>query len=450
MNHSLVLHADGVPVSTILYEPTLDRWSLSYEPAWTRLQDAFPLSPALPFTEPATGYAPGAVKRFVENLLPEGRALDISATTYNLSKSNIFGLIHALGAETSGAFRFLPTHTEFPDSRPQMATRELPLVELDARLAQRAQIPFVIWDGKPRMSIAGYQDKLPVYLDAPLTAGGRMFLAELPLASTHILKPQPLGSDMPHLVVNEHYCMTLAHCMGLPVAQVSILRTPQPVLVVTRFDRLVQTGPTGVSVRRLHVIDACQASDMPVSFKYERNIGNGDMVAHIRDGVSFEVLFSRVAQTLNKAAARLNLLRWALFQFLIGNSDAHGKNYSFFVNGQGLLPAPWYDLVSVVQYPAVNHELAMAFGDVFVLDEVKSFALADFAQRCGVDRNVLSREAKRLAKLVQKHAQAVALHADYQEAECVFAQQIAKFVVAQAVRMEHEASVASRIKAEFL
>jgi hypothetical protein len=63
VNHSLVLHADGVPVSTILYEPTLDRWSLNYEPAWTRLQDAFPLSPALPFTEPVTGYAPGAVMR---------------------------------------------------------------------------------------------------------------------------------------------------------------------------------------------------------------------------------------------------------------------------------------------------------------------------------------------------------------------------------------------------
>jgi hypothetical protein len=62
----------------------------------------------------------------------------------------------------------------------------------------------------------------------------------------------------------------------------------------------------------------------------------------------------------------------------------------------------------------------------------------------------LSREAKRLAKLVQKHAQAVALHTDYQEAECVFAQQIAKFVVAQAVRLEHEASLASRIRAEFL
>jgi serine/threonine-protein kinase HipA len=255
---------------------------------------------------------------------------------------------------------------------------------------------------------------------------------------------------MPHLVINEHYCMTLAQHMGLPVAQVSILRTPQPVLLVTRFDRHVQTGPAGVTVRRLHVIDACQASDMPVSFKYERNIGNGEMVAHIRDGVSFEVLFSRVAQTVNKAAARLHLLRWALFQFLIGNSDAHGKNYSFFVTRQGLVPAPWYDLVSVMQYPAVNHELAMAFGDVFVLDEVKGFALADFAQRCGVNRRVLEREAKRMAKLVHKHAEAAALSTDYHDAECVFAQQIAKFVVAQADRLAHEASAASRIKTEFL
>ena len=451
MSHELHLLADGVQVSTLLYEPTLDHWSLSYAPSWTQMQDAFPLSPALPFREPSTGYARGAVKRFVENLLPEGRALDISATTYNLSKSNIFGLIHALGVETAGAFRFWPPNATVPDQNDPPATRELTLTELDTRLSQRAQRPFVIWDGKPRMSIAGYQDKLLVYLDAPLTTGGRMYLAEPPLASTHILKPQPIDADMPHLVINEHYCMTLAHRMGLPVANVSILRTPQPVLVVTRFDRQVVRRPNGLTdVRRLHVIDACQASDMPVSFKYERNIGNGALVAQIREGVSFEVLFARVAQTTNKAAARLNLLRWALFQFLIGNSDAHGKNYSFFVQSQGLAPAPWYDLVSVVQYPAVNHELAMAFGDVFILADVKSFALADFAQRCGVDRGVLNREAKRMAKLVHKHAAAVAMSTDYLDAEGEFAQQIAQFVLAQAVRLEQEASAATRIKAEFL
>ena len=61
----------------------------------------------------------------------------------------------------------------------------------------------------------------------------------------------------------------------------------------------------------------------------------------LREGVSFEVLFSRVEQTVNKAASRLTLLRWALRQFLIGNAEAHGKNFSFFVRREGLEPAPW-------------------------------------------------------------------------------------------------------------
>jgi serine/threonine-protein kinase HipA len=75
-----------------------DLWSLAYEPQWVSAPQSFPLSPALPFLPPADGYAAGAMKRFVENLLPEGRALDITAATCRVSKSNIFALIHALGA----------------------------------------------------------------------------------------------------------------------------------------------------------------------------------------------------------------------------------------------------------------------------------------------------------------------------------------------------------------
>jgi serine/threonine-protein kinase HipA len=52
---------------------------------------------------------------------------------------------------------------------------------------------------------------------------------------------------------------------------------------------------------------------------------------------------------------RLGLLRWALFQYLIGNADAHGKNMSFFCNPAGLALAPCYDLVSVVQYEGLDH-----------------------------------------------------------------------------------------------
>jgi hypothetical protein len=89
-----------------------------------------------------------------------------------------------------------------------------------------------------------------------------------------------------------------------------------------------------------------------MTYKHERNLGSGNAVRHIRDGVSFERLLSCADLAANKAAARLAMLRWALFQFLIGNSDAHGKNFSFFGRPGGLLePLP---LVRLGQCVAVR------------------------------------------------------------------------------------------------
>lgn len=451
--HALTLWADGQQVATLSHAPLDDRWSLDYAPDWVKAPASFPLSPALPLEPPADGYAPGAVKRFVENLLPEGRALDITATTYKVSKSNIYALISALGTETTGAFRFWQPR-EVPPAVSATPPREVTREELNKRLDERDDIPLAVWDGKVRMSIAGVQDKLMVYVDRALNDGGRLYLVEPPLASTHILKPEPGRPVTPHLVVNEHFCMSLAHRMKLPVAEVSIYRTPRPVLVVRRFDReVVQSdeGQPGVQVRRLHIIDACQASDLPATYKYERNLGSGEHVRNIREGVSFEELFDRVEQTVNKAAARLTLLRWALFQFLIGNCDAHGKNFSFFVRREGLEPAPWYDLVSVVQYPGIDHELAMAWGDAFKLEEVTAFQMADFAKRCGVDRRLFQREASRLARLATTHAPAQALMPDYEEdGERAFAGQLQDFVLRQAVKLTKLAADAAKIKDEYL
>jgi serine/threonine-protein kinase HipA len=447
--HALTLWADGRRVATLGHEPMNDLWSLDYDPHWVDVPQAFPLSPALPFVPPATGHAAGAVKRFVENLLPEGRALDIAAATCRVAKSNVFALIHALGAETTGAFRFWPAGEE-PPSIAAAPPREVGRSELDQRLNERDATPLAVWDGKVRMSIAGVQDKLMVYLDGPLEEGGRMFLAEPPLASTHILKPDPGRAATPHLVVNEHFCMSLARRIGLPAADASIYRTPRPVLVVRRFDRVVREAAAGPVVQRLHVIDACQAADLPATYKYERNFGSGEHVRNIREGVSFQVLFGRVEHTLNKAAARFTLLRWALFQFLIGNSDAHGKNFSFFVQRQGLEPAPWYDLVSVAQYPGIDHELAMAYGDAFSLEAVGAFQLADFARRCGIDRRLLKREAARLARLAAEQAPLQALAGEYAEDERAFAARLRDFIVRQAARLATIASDAAKIADEYL
>jgi serine/threonine-protein kinase HipA len=187
-----------------------------------------------------------------------------------------------------------------------------------------------------------------------------------------------------------------------------------------------------------------------VSFKYERNLGSSEQVQNIREGMSFEKLFARVDQTIDKASAKMILLRWSLFQFLIGNCDAHGKNFSFFVKPEGLVPAPWYDLVSVVQYPTILHELAMAFGDVFQLDEIKGFALADFANRCGIARGLLKREATKIANNALKYANELALAADYIEDERRFVLSLSEFIIKQAMHLKELASDAAKIDESFL
>ena len=93
------------------------------------------------------------------------------------------------------------------------------------------------------------------------------------------------------MVANEHFCMSLAARLRLPVAPVSIRRLPEPVLLIERFDRVVDWDSAQThharAVRRLHIIDACQALDLPSTFKYERNLGAGQDVRNIREGVSF-------------------------------------------------------------------------------------------------------------------------------------------------------------------
>src|SRR5690606_25957724 len=115
---------------------------------------------------------------------------------------------------------------------------------------------------------------------------------------------------------------------------------------VERFDREIVSDR---QVKRLHIIDGCQALDLKNTYKYERNMGEGKDVAHIRDGASLIKLFEFCMQTRTPAKSMQTMLRWVLFNLCISNSDAHGKNVSFFVGNvrERLWPSPWYDLVNV-------------------------------------------------------------------------------------------------------
>lgn len=437
--HTLAV-LDGVArIGTLEYDSLEERFSFRYDSGWQSAETAYSISPHISkFGEQASS---GTVRRFLENLLPEGRALDIVSTTHQVARNNIYGLIRELGRETSGALAFFPEDT-MPDRRAG-TRREIEREELEQRIEERSRIPFAAWDGRVRMSIAGHQDKLAVYLDVDQD---RMYLVEGELASTHILKPEPPEDHLPMLVANEHYAICLARRLGLEVPPVSILRFASPVLLVERFDRVRESR----SVRRLHIVDACQALNYPVSYKYERNFGSGRDVRGIRDGVSFERLFSVADYTVRKAVTRLSLLRWAVFQYLIGNADAHGKNVSFFCRPEGLALAPYYDLVSVVQYDNLDHEMAMAYGDEFRLDAVGPFEWADFARRTGTPRALLAREMQRMGTAALEEAPAQAREPVYVEDERAFVERIAAFVQRQARKLLEQAAPMRKVDAALL
>jgi len=424
-----VFAGSGQRVGEVGFDSATDSFSFRYDPSWLKRREAFPLTPHIPLSE-----APprsGVIQRFLQNLLPEGRALDVASVFSQVSRDNVFALIALLGKEPVGALSFLPVDGTANRSQGEMR-RVIPDHELSGRIRARDAVPFPVWDGKVRLSVAGYQDKLQV-----LVEGDRISLADAPLASTHILKPESRSSATPYMVANEHFCMTLAGRLGLPVAAVRIRRIPEPILLVERFDRtvtLAADGQTVTAVSRRHVIDACQALDMPLALKYERNLGNTEHVRSIREGVSFEKLFSLESRLADPLSARRFLLQMAVFQLLIGNSDAHGKNLSFFVERVGLVPAQLYDLVSVNVYgEAVEQDMAMAYGDEFDAQAIRAFDLADFAQRTRTPRRAFARQITLMAAEAKAIAPELAKADIYnRDGERAMVKAIADFVMAQA------------------
>ena len=439
MQNRLRIWSNGASVGIIEFNESNDLFSLTYDQKWID-NDLFLLSPRLKFDDSVTDQLSVELRRFLENLLPEGEAFDEVAALHQLSKSNIFGIIHVLGKESAGALSFLPDNIipeNILDSK-----REISAPELSKRIRSREQLSFSIWDGKVRMSIAGFQDKIAVYREE-----GTLFLVEGSLASTHILKPIPRSELLKHLVINEFFCMSLAEKIGLDVAKVEILRVPEAILVVERFDRKI----TKNKVSRIHIIDGCQALGMPPRYKYERIFGDGSDVQHVRNGVSFPRLFSLISLADNKAIESIKLLRWSLFQFLIGNVDAHGKNISYFVESEAIRLAPAYDLVAGEMHDCYSHDISMGIGDEFRFTDVGAFDWAEFGATCGIKRELLEREMVRIAKLASKAIDKMTMTdicVDQEESDYLSALSI--FIKNRALKMEVDARLISDVDESML
>ncbi|MEX3958623.1 HipA domain-containing protein [Trinickia sp. EG282A] len=379
-NKQLVAWANGERMGVV--EDQDDIWSFAYDARWLISKNAFPLSPAFPLREEpfVDGSSNRPVQWFFDNLLPEEGMRSALAREARIARSDAWGLLSYYGRESAGALTLLA-----PDeNEPPGGLRRLSFVDLEARIHAMPQRPLTA-DAPKRMSAAGAQPKLLVtMLGEPPDC--ELFEPEGSEPSMQLLKPDSRAAGYPHSAINEFFCMRLARAVALPVPETYFVRVPTPCYIANRFDRATTTRqPT----RRLHVIDAAQLLNFSKDFKY--------------DGANAQRLREAIESTNTRANARLEIFRWAVFNVLVGNGDAHLKNLSFFVTPLGYMLAPFYDIVSTVVYHTrtyqpergdqwPNCELTMPIGDATHFADMSRPNMLKF----GDDLGLPARGAERL------------------------------------------------------
>jgi serine/threonine-protein kinase HipA len=353
------------------------RLAFSYAPAWLQRAAAgaatVPLSQSLPLQ--AGPFDDRATRPFFAGLLPEGEKRRLVAKALQASRQNDFALLDGIGGECAGAVTLLA-----PGQTPTAPIQHAAVRWLDERallhlLDEMPQRPMLAGQEGLRLSLAGAQDKLPVVVEpaagnVPLRIGLPLFGAP----STHILKPAIAGVD--GSVFNEAFFMTLAGALKLPVAPAQIQRVAgRTVLLVQRYDRVPSTDAAGaVQPARLHQEDFCQAMGVPPEHKYQ-NEGGPDLAQCF-------ALLRRA--TRPSAPHTLALLDLVVFNALIGNHDAHGKNFSLLYGPAGTGLAPLYDALCTAAYPQLTDKMAMKLGGKYRFSEVMARHWEQFARDAGL------------------------------------------------------------------
>ena len=359
--------------------------SFRYLPEWLESKNAQPLSQSLPLrTEP---FDDPIAKPFFAGLLPEGDKRTDIANILKVSSKNDFAILDGIGGECAGALVLLE-----PGQAPPIEALESDSIEwldedrLHAVLERLPKRPLLAGESGLRLSLAGAQEKLPVLRrELPSKAGLNEFDIGLPknnIPSSSILKPEIAGLD--GSVYNEAFCLALARELKLNAATAQIGRTKDKTyLLVERYDRFHDEG----HLKRLHQEDFCQALGVPPQFKYQNEGGPS-----IADG------FELVRKVTRPSAPNvLQLLDYIIFNTLVGNSDAHGKNFSLVYSQSGIQLAPLYDVLSTAVYSDLSDKMAMKIGSKYRFDELHARHWGQMAEAAQLGGPQLKRRALAIA-----------------------------------------------------
>jgi serine/threonine-protein kinase HipA len=353
------------------------RLSFRYSADWLAQSNKVALSQSLPLgSEPFDDHQ---CRAFFAGLLPEGNLRRLIAQQCQVSSQNDFALLSAIGGECAGAITFVPVGGSLATAE-QVGEEWLDETQLIALLDELPRRPMLAGRDGIRLSLAGAQDKLPVVFDGQhigLPIGGQ--------PSTHILKSAIASVE--DSVINEGFCLALAQAIGMPTAPAQIFHVQdRQVLLVARYDRRVDAEGQPV---RLHQEDFCQALGVVPEMKYQ-NEGGPDLKA------CFDLL--RHA-TRPSAPQVLRLLDAVVFNALIGNHDAHAKNFSLLYAGGAPTLAPLYDVLSTAVYEHLTPKMAMKLGSKYKFTEVHARHWTQFAEAAGLSK---AQTKKRVLSMAQE------------------------------------------------
>ncbi|WP_283787019.1 HipA domain-containing protein [Bermanella sp. WJH001] len=335
-------------------------------------------------------YTDEIVLPFIENLFPEGEIDQKIRVQNKIADGDFKKLVTLMGRDVAGAISIL-NEDETPESTTQI---EPPLntKELSHLLLETNRTPYNLTNQNGRrLSLAGAQNKLPITIvnEEIFLSGGQ--------PSTHILKPTPSRKEYEQLVYNEYFCMRLCSALGINTAKVALIEVydeddnESDCLCVTRYDRDTQNKNT----QRIHQEDFCQLTGHLSSQKYDHDNGMDfpDLITFIRENC--QVPIQNIDQCVNLF----------IFNIIIGNCDAHAKNYSFLHNPPNKLKlAPAYDIVCTKVFEELDTNLAMGVNGEYQLTNITKEDIAALANDIGIRNDYLTKKFKDIANRIQHRA----------------------------------------------
>jgi len=383
MSEELLVLMDGQIAGKVIQDAR-GKLKFRYEDSWRERRGAYPLSLSMPLA--ASEHAHAVIEAFIWGLLPDNEfVLGKWAQRFQVSARSAFGLISHVGEDCAGAAQFVrPARLEEVRSESKGSVEWITTAEIAQRLKALRE-DHAAWR-TPRdtgqFSLAGAQPKT-----ALLFQKGKWGVPSGRLPTTHILKP-PTGAHDGH-AENEHYCLNLARALGLPAASSKVMRFDDEVaIVIERYDRREVQG----RLVRVHQEDMCQAFGLPPTKKYENEGGPG--VAKI---VGLLGEYSGAPQ--EDVATFLGAIA---FNWLIGGTDAHAKNYGVLIGAGGRARlAPLYDLASILPYDefdAQKIKLAMKLGGEYRLRDITLRQWKKLATELRTDEGALLSMVQAMAK----------------------------------------------------